>query len=590
MLRSYAYIFLWLLFVIYPTHTSANYLANKQVDSLLIELNNQAFITGIYTPMYQAWRTLDIPEGTEKQIQNQVFNAYYILSNTIKKVPDEDIKTILNFLKDQLTFQNPELHCLIQSAIAKGHFLLRQYDAAKSNAFQAISLSSIGNDIDLKIESRLIAAEILINNMEFSNAYTQLLTAENLIIENHLDESKLEKLYNLKAKLFSYIQDPGEALKWKRKAYSISSTDNNNPYLSKWYEFEFMVLNVENKDTSLVEEKLKELYNFSIEHKFYNLKNSLLTYYRSFLVTKNDLDKLAQFHLNNPDELHELKNLQPFKYYVQKAYIAEYRDSIEAAKNYFNIAHKEVLKTHDYHLIVNFLLRKGEFYMRINESDIAKELLANTLDKSKDLNFTIIQNRIYQNLIKIFESMNDYEKTNYYLKEMIENGKKISDNNQKNKLIQKELESQKLILDKIKLIEDQETSKSHNFQLILIGCIVIAMFLIFSFIASMPIKAWIIELAGFIVVLMVFEFIILWGDLYLHKIFHGAPVLTYAFKILAISVLYPLHHLIEHNLVHFFKKNNLISKKDLNFYGLTKKLWPFIFKKESDERNQTNVE
>jgi len=62
---------------------------------------------------------------------------------------------------------------------------------------------------------------------------------------------------------------------------------------------------------------------------------------------------------------------------------------------------------------------------------------------------------------------------------------------------------------------------------------------------------------GFVSFIFLFEFIILLLDSKLHHWFHGAPLPILAVKVLIACALVPLHHVIEHRVIHFLQSKKL---------------------------------
>jgi tetratricopeptide (TPR) repeat protein len=68
-----------------------------------------------------------------------------------------------------------------------------------------------------------------------------------------------------------------------------------------------------------------------------------------------------------------------------------------------------------------------------------------------------------------------------------------------------------------------------------------------------------IRIMTFFSFILLFEFIILVLDAYIHHMTHGEPLKIYAIKIVIISMLFPIHHLLEEKLLHYLMSKKLIT-------------------------------
>ncbi len=101
--------------------------------------------------------------------------------------------------------------------------------------------------------------------------------------------------------------------------------------------------------------------------------------------------------------------------------------------------------------------------------------------------------------------------------------------------------------------------RKYNLQYMLITMVVISAFVIMIMIGMFKVSAFAIRLMGFLSLIFLFEFIILYLDQKIHHMTHGEPWKIWLIKIVIISFLLPLHHFLEHKLIKYLLSRHLIT-------------------------------
>jgi hypothetical protein len=102
-----------------------------------------------------------------------------------------------------------------------------------------------------------------------------------------------------------------------------------------------------------------------------------------------------------------------------------------------------------------------------------------------------------------------------------------------------------------------EMEVQHNLQYSLIAIAMLIAALILLVFSRLKVPLWLIRAGGYLFFIFMFESIILVIDAKLHHLFHGAPLPIIIIKIVLISGLLPLHHWVEHKVVHFLQRNRV---------------------------------
>lgn len=114
-----------------------------------------------------------------------------------------------------------------------------------------------------------------------------------------------------------------------------------------------------------------------------------------------------------------------------------------------------------------------------------------------------------------------------------------------------EIEAENKRKERIQQEEEEATKRRHSLQYmgIVIGIITLFIILVMLGLFKVPIK-W-IRVMGFISFIFLFEFIIFLADTWIHHATHGEPLKVMGIKVVLIAMLLPLHHFLEHKVIHY---------------------------------------
>ncbi|HNU88486.1 MAG TPA: hypothetical protein PKJ94_09355 [Ferruginibacter sp.] len=193
-------------------------------------------------------------------------------------------------------------------------------------------------------------------------------------------------------------------------------------------------------------------------------------------------------------------------------------------------------------------------YKRYTEALPQMQFALNTFDSLHEVSG--LQD-VYNNLDSIYSALGDYKNAwqargNFYMyRDSIENQSKKED------ILKEEIAAEEESMRKTAEEELKATERKHNLQYtaIMIGGMILLISLLLLGFFNTP--NWLIRLLGFVSFIFLFEFIILLLDSKLHHWFHGAPLPILAVKVLIACALVPLHHVIEHRVIHFLQSKKL---------------------------------
>ena len=118
--------------------------------------------------------------------------------------------------------------------------------------------------------------------------------------------------------------------------------------------------------------------------------------------------------------------------------------------------------------------------------------------------------------------------------------------------------------------------RNHNIQYMAITIGIAAVFVFLVLLGAFRVSVSTIRVLGFFAFIMLFEFIVLIADSWIHGLTQGEPWKVLAIKIILIAMLLPLHHWAEQKLVSYLTSHKMVMPSGKNWwkkrFGKTKTL------------------
>ncbi len=111
------------------------------------------------------------------------------------------------------------------------------------------------------------------------------------------------------------------------------------------------------------------------------------------------------------------------------------------------------------------------------------------------------------------------------------------------------------------LEKEEKKRKRHNIQYMGITAAIGTIFVLLVAAGIFSVSRTVVRVIGFFAFIFLFEFIILLADNQIHHWTHGEPWKVMAIKIILIALLLPLHHYLEHKVIHYLNTKNLLRQK-----------------------------
>lgn len=208
---------------------------------------------------------------------------------------------------------------------------------------------------------------------------------------------------------------------------------------------------------------------------------------------------------------------------------------------------------------INFYVQLGGYYRRTNNYDKAVEYF--TKVKAMGERYGQLENiqLAAKNLDSLYEAKGDFKLANQYNGLYYQYKDSIDKLKKENELAQIEaLDLQQR--EERKRLEEQEAKEKRNriqYMSIIIGIAVL--FIALVMMGWFKVSANTIRAIGFFSFLIFFEFIFLVFKKNINGLTHGVPLYDLAFMIALAAILVPLHHWLEHKVIHFLTSHHMLK-------------------------------
>ena len=172
---------------------------------------------------------------------------------------------------------------------------------------------------------------------------------------------------------------------------------------------------------------------------------------------------------------------------------------------------------------------------------------------------------INKNLDTLYQLVGDYKQSKFYSAAYFQYKDSLQTINKEKELSQIEAQDEQLRQEKLEQEAADKKRQRNNIQYLGITIGIASLFLLLIFLGMFKVSARFIKMLGFFAFLMFFEFIFLISKKNVYGITHGEPWKDLLFMILLAAVLLPLHHWVEHKVLHYLTSQNKLTSAGESF-------------------------
>ena len=201
--------------------------------------------------------------------------------------------------------------------------------------------------------------------------------------------------------------------------------------------------------------------------------------------------------------------------------------------------------------------------------------LISVMEKTKKIFSITGRNDEVQNILLCLDSLyrmkKDYRQAENYLLQYV-NLKDSLDKSNTNKTIWSlQVNNAEKIVAKQKEKESQAIKRRYTLQYIGITISIVAVFILLALFGIYRVSPRTIRVLGFFSFLFFFEFIFLLFKKYLSPITHEEPIRELIFMIILAAILIPLHHFIEHEVIHYLTSTKMFKLSGVDWQKILKR-------------------
>ncbi len=314
-------------------------------------------------------------------------------------------------------------------------------------------------------------------------------------------------------------------------------------------------------------EKALDYYNRSLkladELKFATLKvpayTSILNQY-----LRTDEPRKALDYFNSPAGRALQSHLINFGFsgVIDQAYAVIYTqlDKLDSARFYFAKAAPYFDRSANQYQNIGYYAQLGAFYKKTNENEKAIEMFLRVKEVADELGQLENAERAAKHLDTLYSRLGQFQQASFYNGVYHQYKDSIETLNREKELAQVEAGDEQI---RQKRLEEEKLlakRKRDNIQYLAITIGIVGLFLLMVMLGMFKVSATTIKMVGFFSFLMFFEFIFLIFKKNIYSLTQGEPWRDLLFMIALAAILLPLHHWLEHRVIHYLTSHNRLTE------------------------------
>jgi tetratricopeptide (TPR) repeat protein len=468
-------------------------------------------------------------------------------------------------------------------------------EIALKNVLRAKSESTRYEDPGVDIRLGLLLGEILLNQNKTEEAYQELLAVKTMVQQIDDDEQKKRLEFDLNGilfKFFSSINDWDEAGKYKYQQIERLKKVKGDSLLLMWHYYELATMSKVSGRTLENPEQLRVILNFADRNKNERLKQWTLALYREHLIQQNEYEGLKRLYEQEyPQDLAVLKNTQPILHCMILGFMCEQEEMQDSAYQYYNRAEELLSQDKRKHFASVQYRRLGTIHERHGNLERASEYLEKAFQLAEEVSNEKFALEALEQLETLMIRMGNYKDAYLYANKKVKLEESVL-NWEKQQAIMRMSFSNEQVLEQIKQQKKVEQKKQRYARQNWLIAIILALAIIaMMMMTRVPVAEWVVEMMAFFTILCLFEFVILTIDHELHDLTGGAPLPMFGAKVALLSILFPLHHVIENGVINYMKKRHRLKDPEDTASFTVKRtirkglatIWPWLSSKDDNE-------
>jgi tetratricopeptide (TPR) repeat protein len=438
-------------------------------------------------------------------------------------------------------------------------------NAAKGLTYnqEAISLANESGDDSLRVISQVACGNTELFLDENIKAFKNYLAAQAIAekTKGSYKSTLLATVYGCFVKFYSNMEDFEKAIDYQYKVLEIIKAKQKAPLESFQTKAELARLYSNAKKYDNAKSIYVQLEKLADSLKDKNYIISARIGLLNVLIDGPDKKEALTYLRKNP-EIFELFEKQGIVYLIDAGMGQFFHElkMYDSASFYYKKAMPSVDSRGSMFTRIDAHTGFGKHLYAIGSYNAAKNELQTALalcDTIKNLSKKL---GILEKLDSCYQKLGDF-KNAYATASLYKKTKKEFDEKSKAKdLLALEIDGENKRKEAQELLEKEETNKRHNWQYMGIIMAILGLFTLLAAFGVFKVSLKWIRALGFISFILLFEFIILIADTWIHHATHGEPWKVLGIKVILIALLLPLHHFLEHKVIQYITRHRSDGK------------------------------
>ncbi len=241
------------------------------------------------------------------------------------------------------------------------------------------------------------------------------------------------------------------------------------------------------------------------------------------------------------------------------AYIFTDLNQLDSARVHYDRALPYFEQTMSENSRLAFYLDLAHFYKKAGETGKSIDYYQKAKEGGVKNGMLEVTKKAAKQLDSLYAQKGDYKQAGIYNGIYHQYKDSIEKLNKEKELAQVEAADEQLRQERILREKEENERRKNNIQYMAITLGIVLLFVALVVLGMFKVPASLIRAIGFFVFLMLFEFIFLVFKKNIHAITHGEPWKDLAFMIALAALLVPLHHWMEHKVMHYLTSHNRLT-------------------------------
>jgi tetratricopeptide (TPR) repeat protein len=285
--------------------------------------------------------------------------------------------------------------------------------------------------------------------------------------------------------------------------------------------------------------------------------------YRSIVgnyLASNQPQKALNYFNEHP-QLKQFLVTVNFGHFVDQSYAYIYAQlgNYDSAKYYYNKVAPFFEQGVNTGNLYSYYYQLGILYKKTKEYDKSLEYLLKAQKVAEGMGQLETKHYVVTELDSLYQLKGDYKQAFVYASLAHTYKDSIDKLGKEKDLLQIEVADEQQRQDRLAKEQQEKKRKRHNIQYMLITIGITSLFILMVMMGMFKVSVSTIKMVGFFTFIMFFEFIFLIFKKNIYSLTQGEPWKDLAFMILLAAILLPLHHWLEHKVIHYLTTHNRLT-------------------------------